>query len=196
MACLTAEQLAELPAKTKVLELGCGPQKLWANSVAIDINPRSKADVIHDLNKFPYPFPDNEFDMVIGEHVLEHLDDVIKTMEEIHRVTRPGGMVFIEVPHYTSSDFFTDPTHKHSFSSRSFDYFVPATGGVYLFHYSKCDFAKRKCELSGNDRSWWRRWINGFANRHQVGFERDMAFWFPRQHINFELEVLKNREAR
>jgi len=188
--------LAELPAHTKVLELGCGPKKLWPHSVAIDINPRSKADVIHDLNVFPYPLADNEFDMVIAEHVIEHLDDVIKVMEEIHRVCKPGAIVYIEVPHFSSHHFFTDPTHKHAFSSRSFEYFIPAPGGLYMFHYSKCDFGRRKVELAGDGRSWWRRWINRFANRHKYGFERDLAFWFPREHINFELEVLKNGQRR
>jgi SAM-dependent methyltransferase len=191
MACLSDQELRELPVSTKVLELGCGPKKLWANSVAIDINPLSRADVVHDLNVFPYPLATDGFDIVIAEHVLEHLRDVIKVMEEIHRVTRPGGIVYIEVPHFSSADFFTDPTHLHAFGTRSFDYFVPAGGGVYLFHYSRCDFAKRKCTLSGPGGSWWRRWINRFADRHKIGFERDLTFLFPRKHINFELEVLK-----
>jgi SAM-dependent methyltransferase len=191
MACLTQQQLNDLPPGSRVLELGCGPKKLWPDSVAIDINPLSRADVVHDLNVTPYPLPSDGFDLVIAEHVLEHLRDVIKVMEEIHRVTRPGGIVYIEVPHYSSPDFFTDPTHLHAFSTRSFDYFVPAAGGVYMFHYSKCDFAKRKCVLSGPGGAWWRRWINRFADRHKVGFERDLAFLFPRKHINFELEVLK-----
>lgn len=191
MACLSPEQLAALPGSTRLLEVGCGPKKLWRKSVAVDINPRSKADVIHDLNSTPYPFAENEFDVVIAEHVLEHLDDVITVMEELHRITKPGGIVYIEVPHFSSRDFFTDPTHQHAFSVTSFDYFVPAKGGLYTFHYSTADFAKRHVELSGPDHSWWRRAINRFANRHQIGFERDLAFIFPRHHINFELEVLK-----
>ena len=39
----------------KILELGCGTTKI-PNAISVDINPFSKADVIHDLNKFPYPF--------------------------------------------------------------------------------------------------------------------------------------------
>jgi len=175
-----------------VLELGCGPKKLWPGSIALDFNALSKADVIHDLNKFPYPFPDDCFDIVIAEHVLEQLGDLIRVIEEIHRITCPGGMVFVEVPHYSSRDFFTDPTHTHAFSVTSFDYFVPARGGLFMFHYSKtARFRRHKAELSAPGHSWWRRIVNHYARNNPYRFERDFTFIFPREHINIELEVLK-----
>ena len=58
----------------KILDLGCGKAKK-SNALGIDINPDTDADVIHDLNVFPYPFPDNEFGVVHCDSILEHLDN-------------------------------------------------------------------------------------------------------------------------
>ena len=66
----------------KVLDLGCGRAK-FPGSIGVDSNPESDADIIHDLNKFPYPFHDNEFDVIRCIDILEHLDDVVRVMEEI-----------------------------------------------------------------------------------------------------------------
>jgi hypothetical protein len=43
----------------KILDVGCGKNKR-KGAIGIDIDPNSDADVIHDLNIFPWPFNDNE----------------------------------------------------------------------------------------------------------------------------------------
>ncbi len=45
------------------------------------------------------PFKDNEWDFVISSHVLEHFFDPIKAIKEWLRVIKPGGYIFIIVPH-------------------------------------------------------------------------------------------------
>jgi ubiquinone/menaquinone biosynthesis C-methylase UbiE len=50
-----------------------------------------------DLNIFPYPFPDKHFDFLICSHVLEHLDDPVRTISEFSRIAKGG---YIEVPFY------------------------------------------------------------------------------------------------
>ena len=52
----------------QILHLGCGFNKI-TGSIGVDINPDSAADVIHDLNNFPYPFKDNRFDRIIAENI-------------------------------------------------------------------------------------------------------------------------------
>jgi len=59
----------------KILDVGCGQNK-YPGAIGIDSNPRTQADVIHDLGQSPYPFPDNEFDEVICRHVIDLLDAV------------------------------------------------------------------------------------------------------------------------
>jgi SAM-dependent methyltransferase len=196
MACLNAKIMGELSPDTKMLEIGCGPKRVRQNSVTLDLNPKSCADVIHDLNSFPYPFPENTFDCVLAEHVLEHVDNLIRVIEELHRITKPGGLILVEVPHYSSRDFYTDPTHNHAFSVTSFDYFVPALGGLFLFRYSDtARFKVRRAELSGPSNKWWQRIVNHYARKNPIRFEREWAFIFPREHINFELVVLKGEQA-
>ena len=57
----------------KVLELGCGFNKT-PGAFGIDIIRGSQADILHDLNTFPYPFADSEWDRILCRDVLEHLD--------------------------------------------------------------------------------------------------------------------------
>lgn len=191
MACLSAAELEALPPATRMLELGCGPVKRWKNSVAIDINPRSIADVIHDLNVTPYPFADGEFDIIIAEHVMEHLGNLVNITGELHRILKPGGRLCVEVPHFSSANFFTDPTHTHAFSSRSFDYYDPSCASLYSFHYSNVDFKKLEVTLGGSQTGAFARFIHKHSNAHKQRFERDFAFMFPRETINFVLEAVK-----
>ncbi|MDX1783399.1 MAG: class I SAM-dependent methyltransferase, partial [Aequorivita vladivostokensis] len=55
------------------------------------------ADVKADICDLP--FPDNEFDFIICNHVLEHIPDDTKAMQEIYRVLAPGGTAILQVPY-------------------------------------------------------------------------------------------------
>ncbi|MBM3775223.1 MAG: class I SAM-dependent methyltransferase, partial [Acidobacteria bacterium] len=55
-----------------MLDVGCGLRK-QAGAIGIDRNPSSRADVLCDLDRFPYPFRDQSFDRVLAIHVIEHL---------------------------------------------------------------------------------------------------------------------------
>lgn len=66
---------------------------------------------IHEI-----PFPENTFDVVLCNHVLEHVDDDVKAMSEICRVLKPHGFAILQVPFFhpipdvTYEDFsITDP---------------------------------------------------------------------------------------
>lgn len=49
-----------------------------------------------DLTSLPYP--DVSFDVVLANHVLEHIVDEARALAEIHRVLRPGGWAMLQVP--------------------------------------------------------------------------------------------------
>lgn len=187
---LSSRPGADDSVRKAILELGCGNRKLYPDSVGVDICPTSAADLTHDLNTYPYPFEDNSFDLVVCMHVLEHLDDVVRTVTEIHRVLRPGGMLHVEVPHFSSFHAFSDPTHKHFFSSKSFDYFFEGTP-VSEFDYSNARFVLRRRELmvggSGLVRGLMRRWINS----HLDFYEKHIAFLMPRHTLVFDLQAVK-----
>jgi ubiquinone/menaquinone biosynthesis C-methylase UbiE len=107
----------------KILDVGCGWNKT-PGSIGMDANPKTHADVIHDLGSFPYPFSDSEFDNIVCSHVAEHVPDVMAFVAELHRVTKPGGRILILTPHYSNPDWATDPTHRNHFNSYSFNCFV------------------------------------------------------------------------
>lgn len=106
----------------KKLHLGCSYKKL-KGFVNVDFNKECNPDIAHDLNKFPYPFKDNEFDYILMHHVLEHLDDTVKVLDELHRILKKGGVVEIHVPHFACNTAMTHITHKKAFSTRTFDIF-------------------------------------------------------------------------
>ena len=54
------------------------------------------ADVKMDVHNIP--FPENTFDVVICNHVLEHVDDSDTVMREFYRVMKPGGWGIFQVP--------------------------------------------------------------------------------------------------
>lgn len=69
---------------------------------------------IHDI-----PFEANTFDVVFCNHVMEHVDDDIKSMSELHRVLKPDGWgiiqipIFHPVPETTDEDVsITDPDER------------------------------------------------------------------------------------
>ena len=121
----------------RVLDVGCGINK-YPGAIGLDNNPASRADVLADLDRFPYPFCSGAFDGLRAIHVIEHVADVIKTMEEFHRLVKPGGRVHIETPHYTDYSSFCDPTHKHHLNSFSFRYFGENHGG--FGYYTRARF--------------------------------------------------------
>lgn len=66
------------------------------NYITTDLNSPI-ADVKADICNLP--FQDNEFDFIICNHVLEHIPDDTKAMEELYRVLAPNGTAIVQVPY-------------------------------------------------------------------------------------------------
>jgi SAM-dependent methyltransferase len=115
----TAQENPDSIPISRILDIGCGVNK-FPGSIGMDVNPRTNADVIHDLDDLPYPFADDSFDEVIGRHVIEHVTNPLAVMCELHRITRAGGIVKLVAPHWTNPDFATDLTHRNHLNSYSF----------------------------------------------------------------------------
>ncbi len=57
------------------------------------------------------PFEDNTYDIIFCNHVLEHIPDDTKAMQELYRVMKPGGMGFFQIPQdLNRATTFTDDT--------------------------------------------------------------------------------------
>jgi predicted SAM-dependent methyltransferase len=108
------------------LNLGCGENKKagWIN---IDYVPEVNPDLILDLNNTKHnrlPYKDNEIEELNAVDVLEHIENIIPLMNELHRVLVVGGVIHIEVPLAGTVDFYKDPTHVRSFVPETFKYFA------------------------------------------------------------------------
>ncbi|MDD4908445.1 MAG: class I SAM-dependent methyltransferase, partial [Candidatus Omnitrophica bacterium] len=98
----------------KILDVGCSKNKM-KGAIGLDINKESHADIVCDLEKI-FPIKDNSFDRVYCKHLLEHLKDPESVIREIYRVSKDGGRVTLEVPHFSSHIAYSDLTHKRYFS--------------------------------------------------------------------------------
>ncbi|HLA41129.1 MAG TPA: class I SAM-dependent methyltransferase [Candidatus Glassbacteria bacterium] len=169
---------------TVVVNLGCGSKKA-AGEYGVDRYRGSRADVIAELAE-GLPFADHSVDVVVAEHLLEHVPDLVALMEEIHRVLAPGGCLRIEVPYFSHPDAFRDPTHARFFTWESLDYFVeghkPAeyTGVNFLYR-------RRALEFGGGLRGAAGRFLFALSPRR---YEKYYAFGFPARVLRVELEAV------
>ncbi|HKO68170.1 MAG TPA: class I SAM-dependent methyltransferase [Burkholderiaceae bacterium] len=176
----------------KVLELGCGFNKT-PGATGVDVIQGSHADIIHDLDKFPYPFTDDEWDRILCRCVLEHVNDFVGTVNEIWRIARPGAMVEVVGPFMSSVNYYADPTHKRAFTSKTFDYFIEGRLASN-FGYSKARFDLVACEYDREERlkrTGVHRWLLDWANRNKQQYEARFAFIYPLYQMFFDLKVIK-----
>jgi SAM-dependent methyltransferase len=172
-----------------VLDVGCGTRRAEAGAIGIDVSPRSGAEIVWDLDQFPWPLESDTFERIHMLHIIEHVRDVHRTMAEIHRVARNGADVFIATPHFSSHNSYTDPTHVRHMAARSFQYFAgedfPSfTGSNVRFRIEELELTFGKNFLLDGAGRW-------LARRNLEWYERHAAWWFPGQDIRCHLKVLK-----
>lgn len=161
-----------LPSGARILDLGCGIG--YNASLLHTINPdctvhgvdilaeESVAANMHysqvDLEHGILPFQDNQFDAVLCTHLLEHLRNPLSLCDDISRVLKPGGRIYVEAPNWTTLfvpsfgfrreqhgpfNFFDDPTHLKPWSRH----------GLYVFITQGCMLQTVKIATT---RLWWR----------------------------------------
>jgi SAM-dependent methyltransferase len=195
--------LHETPASNsetdkKILDVGCGQNK-FPGAIGMDSNPRSHADVIHDLGEIPYPFAENQFDEIICRHVIEHVPDVMAFVSELHRVTKPGGRISIVTPHCTNPDWATDPTHRNHFNSYSFTCFEPARTPFPFYTELELRPVKTYVSLANLWRVLGLEWVTNLDQRWP-GMRFTRKFWefylsnvIRGKELHFEFVVVKDQ---
>lgn len=174
----------------KILDVGCGTKK-YPGAVGIDRLPGTAADIVHDLDEFPWPIADASFDEIRLTHVIEHVGDVIRTLEEVHRIGRTGARVHIATPHYTDFSSFCDPTHRWHLNSYSLRYFGADNAG--FGYYSPVKFRERRVYVKLLA-LWrylgWELLINAFPRMRRF-WEYYLCFVIRGKVIEWELEVVR-----
>ncbi len=163
----------------KILDVGCGPITKKAGSIGMDIRPAPHVDVVHDMNIFPYPFATSEFDYIEMSHIIEHVNRPLHVMNEIYRIAKPGALIRIITPHYTSQLSYGDLEHFHHFGWISFA--LLENTGLFKIQKYKLWFTDLY-KVFG---------ISILANFFPRRWEKYLAFIFPALYVEFFLEVIK-----
>ena len=173
--------------KTK-LSVGCGKRIFSDEYLRLDISPSVNPDLVWDLDQVPSPLSDSQFEEVECFDVIEHVQDISRTLEELHRVMKQGGILHITTPHFSCANSFTDPTHRHHLGYFSFDYYCD---GHALAYYSNARFRIKTRNLQFQGGRFRRSIISRIANAHPARYEQFWAWIFPAWFIHVELEAIK-----
>ena len=178
------------------LNLGSGKdiKEGWVN---LDSANLPGVDVVHDIEKLPLPFGSGEFEGILCQDILEHME-YVPILKDLHRILKPGGKLIIRVPHFTSKNNFIDPTHKKRFSIYTFEMFVKDSPHAkakerdyyFDFHFSKLNSVKITFDHSAR---WffYNRLVESLVNLSTttkfIYESTGLAYDFPAQNIIIEL---------
>jgi predicted SAM-dependent methyltransferase len=181
------------------LNLGCG-NDIRVGYINLDIVDYG-GNIIHDINTFPYPFPENYFDEIYASHVLEHLDSFHKTVTELYRISKPDAVIIVYAPFFLNTKYFGEPDHKIPFSIRTFDNYEYIENRKLKF-YEKWKLNHRtnyqgKASFEIIEKRFITshfkllKWMDFLINIEPVMYERFLAGIFSPEEVYFKLRVIK-----
>lgn len=156
----TIKSFNKYRSNNRILDIGCFygtflnaasdfDWEIYGTEISKDIIPHAKKNTngdirlgeLEDIN-----FEENYFDVIVMMDVIEHLPDPLKTLKEINRILRPGGLLYFDTPNFDSlerkiigKDLHTIfPWHFYFFNSRTI-----------LNLLNKSNFKTQSCYTSG-----------------------------------------------
>lgn len=123
-----------LPGVNLVIDLD--NLRLNATSYLLSLEP-SLVEQAAALSHHNLPFSSGQFDRIECEDVLEHVERPIDVVQELGRILKVGGRLWIRGPDCRYLEIvWADLTHRRAFSERTFDGFDPSTfDGKNYGHY-------------------------------------------------------------
>lgn len=138
------EKMRELSREKIVLDVGGGDRfTKWLSEYkdlfkdcdykSMDYDARTGADIVGDIHAIP--LPEASVDAIICSSVLEHVKNPTKATEEMHRILRPGGAIFLYVPSIY-------PYHARKGSYPDYWRFFDDTLEMLFKDFSSCEIVK------------------------------------------------------
>ena len=106
------------------LDVGCGINK-QKGCIGMDMTPHKNVDIVHDVQVFPWPIPDDVCHMIIMSHLWEHIEPKYRfqVMDELWRIMRHDGQLFIVCPYAHSFLAAAHPAHYMCPNEATFQFF-------------------------------------------------------------------------
>jgi hypothetical protein len=167
---------------SEVLDVGCGPHCL-PGAIGIDQRKFPGVTHVHDLNRGPWPLPNNHFSQIRCQHVIEHIQDLKTLVEELSRICRNGARIDFITPHYSSYASWGDPTHLHHFALGSIPLLFEQVLGP-----GKFKIVKNEIRFSGSaiDIFGW-----SIYKMSAKKYEKHFAWIWPANEIHTTVEIVK-----
>jgi len=170
----------------ETVDIGCGGNKR-EGAVGVDHHPYPGVDIVADLDVTPWPLEDNRFSRVICSHVIEHIGEPLAFLREVHRIAKPGALVELDTPHFSSIDSWTDPTHRWHLATIWYQELLP---GAYLSEQvGAFELVSSRITFGKSLRSLIPKAMIGMFGVSK--WEKNYAFVYPARNIETVLKVLK-----
>lgn len=133
--------------KPLVVDLGTFNRRFYSESINIDIFQEGDTDLVWDITT-ELPIESGSVDFVVCSAVLEHVNEPAKVIREMHRILKPGGRVWVDIPfmqpyHESPDDFyrFTLSGIKHMFKEFTIHKSGAIPGSGFTIHWMLKEFA-------------------------------------------------------
>lgn len=161
------------------LNIGCG-FNYDSNFINIDFDDKEiKVDRKINLeNAFLQDIQSNSIELIRAFHILEHINNFIPLMKELHRVLKHDGILHIRVPEFPCRASVSDPTHVR--------YFVPES----FYHWTDMIPGGRDTGETGN--LFKMEWMESIVRDSGIIDNDIPGSWFTE--LEIELKAVKRHE--
>jgi ubiquinone/menaquinone biosynthesis C-methylase UbiE len=179
--------IVTLPETCNSIDLGCGSKKR-PGTWGVDHYGFPGVDQIIDLDKTPWPLPENRFDFVFASHIIEHVLSVPEFMKEIHRISSNNAIITIITPHFSSVNSYKDPTHRWHLASDWYSVFTESylSSHIPLFEHVRTEIIFGKNIFNVIPKTMVK--LRGIK-----AWEKKFSFIFNARNIFTSLRVIKDQ---